>query len=66
MSDEQKPEKIITMEVTAREAHMIKIIRDVSFGDIVVRKFDGKPIRVEPKSSYLITEEGVKLSNGRV
>ena len=60
--DDRKPfqstviEKKILIEVTAREAHMIKIIRELDFGEIIVQKANGIPVRIQPKKSILLDE----------
>ena len=51
------PEKRITVEITARESHLIKVLRHYDFGKIVVHKANGILVRVEPNESQLITEE---------
>lgn len=57
-----KPEKQIQVIITAREVHLLKVIRTIDFGDIIVKKANGIIIRVEPKTSILIEEqEGLAL-----
>lgn len=58
-----QPEKIVRVKITAREAHLIKVLRHYDFGKIVVHKANGLLIRVEPNESQLINEEdGMDLS----
>ncbi len=55
-----KPEQKINMEVTAREAHLIKELRKCNFGKLTVFKANGILVRVETSESILLTEaEGV-------
>lgn len=57
-----KPEKIVNVQITAREAHLLKIIRKYAFGRITVYKANGILIRVEPVESQLLNEdEGIDL-----
>lgn len=51
------PEKLITVNITAREAHLLKILRGINFGKITVQKIEGKLVRVEPVESVLLSEE---------
>ena len=52
-----KEEKLLRVEITAREAHLIKVLRKYSFGKIMVYKANGVLIRVEPNESQLINED---------
>lgn len=52
-----QPEKRVTVVITAKEAHLIVILRKYQFGKILVHKADGKLIRVEPNESQLLSEE---------
>lgn len=57
-----KPEKKITAEISAREAHLLKILRKYSFGKITIHKANGILVRAEPMESHLLNEqEGVDL-----
>lgn len=57
-----KPEKTAKIEVTAKEAHLLKCLRQYSFGKFTIFKADGKLIRVEASESILLNEEdGMKL-----
>lgn len=57
------PEKTIRIEVTAREAHLINVLRKYPFGKITIYKQDGFPIRIETNESLLINEEdGLKMA----
>lgn len=51
------PEKELKIVVTAREAHLLKILRGYRFGRIVVHKADGRLVRAEPNESRIISEE---------
>jgi len=53
-----QPEKRLKVEATAREAHLLKILREYRFGKIVVHKTDGRIVRAEPNQTLLITEKG--------
>lgn len=52
-----KPEKMMTVVITAREAHLLKVLRSINFGKIIVQKMNGQLVRVEPSESVLLTEE---------
>src|SRR3990167_1276576 len=55
-------EKMLTITVSAREAHLIYVLRKYRFGKIVVHKADGVLIRLEPNESQLLSEEeGIKV-----
>lgn len=57
-----KPEPIIVVEITKKEAVMIQEIRKVPFGKIVIHKMNGIVNRIEPQLSTLITgDEEVTL-----
>ena len=59
---EQTTEKI-KVEITAREAHLLKVIRKYPFGKIVIHKANGILVRVEPTESTLLDEkEGLDLA----
>jgi len=53
----EKPEKKIKVEITAREAYLLKKLRKCSFGKVIVHKMNGLLIRVESTESQLINEE---------
>jgi len=56
------PEKTIQVEITAREASLLKTLRPYSFGKFTVHKANGLLIRVESNESILIDEkEGLIL-----
>lgn len=58
-----KPEKTIEVIISAREAHLLKILRKYSFGKIIIYKANGILVRVEPTESQLISEdEGLNVS----
>jgi len=59
-----KPEVMIAMKVSGKEADMIKRIRKVSFGKIVVHKVDNLLVRIEITKSQLLEESrGLDLAN---
>lgn len=66
MPSDYKPyqrESMITIQVSAKEAHLIKVLRQYSYGRFIVSKLDGKLIRVQPEESInLNEEEGLKLA----
>ena len=51
-------EKMVTVEITAREAHLIEILRHYNYGKIIVYKAEGQLLRVEPSESQVLHEEG--------
>lgn len=52
-----KPEEKVKVEITAREAHLLKCLRACSFGKVVVHKIDGVLVRVESSESVLLSED---------
>lgn len=52
-----KPEVKLLIEVSAREAHMLKVLRRYQFGKILIQKINGIIIRVEPNESIEIKED---------
>jgi hypothetical protein len=52
-----KQEKLLRVEITAREAHLLKVLRKYPFGKIIVHKANGVLIRIEPNESQLINED---------
>jgi len=52
-----QPEKMITMEVSGREANLINKLRKYSFGKFRVHKTNDLLIRVEINDSQMIKEE---------
>lgn len=58
-----RPEKMIKVEISAREAHLLKILRKYNFGKIMVFKANGVLVRVEPTESRILNEEeGIDIS----
>jgi hypothetical protein len=58
-----EPEKRITMEITAKEAHLIKVLREIQFGEVIIKKMNGALVRIEPKVSILLDEKiGLEFS----
>lgn len=56
-------EALIKIQVSAKEAHLIKVLRKYSYGKFVVSKIDGKLIRVQPEESITLNEsEGIDLA----
>jgi len=53
-----KAEKMIIVEVSAREANLIKKLRRYSYGKFMVRKANNILVRVEINDSQMIDEEG--------
>ena len=51
------PEKMILVQVSAKEADLIKKLRQYSYGNFVVYKANGILVRVEIKDSQMIEEE---------
>ena len=59
-----KPEVMLTVTISGREAHLLKVLRKYEFGKIIVHKLNGLLVRVEPTESHLLTEEeGMDLAN---
>ena len=57
-----KAEKTIQAEITAREANLLKVLRQYNFGKFTVHKANGILVRVESNESILIDEkEGLIL-----
>ena len=50
-------EKIVTVNITAREAILLQKLRAFPFGKILVHKAEGIIIRLEPTNSILIDPE---------
>ena len=62
-----KSEKMLTIEVSGREAHLIKILRSIDFGKVIVQKMNGQLVRVEPSVSVLLDEkQGLTLLDEKV
>lgn len=60
----QQPEKKVVVEITAREAHCLKKLRESAFGKIIVHKANGIIVRVESTESQMINEtDGLDLSS---
>ncbi len=58
-----QPEKRIKVEITAKEAHLIKVLRKSHFGRVVVHKMNGLLVRIESSESVLLNEkDGLDLS----
>ena len=53
----EKPEVKVSVEITAKEAHLLKCLRKCSYGKIIVHKHAGKLIRVESSESVMLTED---------
>lgn len=59
------PERMIKVEISAREADLIKKLRKYPFGHFVVHKMDNLIVRFEANESMLINEEsGLELTVG--
>jgi len=52
-----QPDEMIVIKVSAREAHLIKVLRGCEFGKIVVHKVGGVLVRAEPNESQLLNDE---------
>lgn len=52
-----KPEKMVTLEITAKEAHLINCLRMLEFGKGVVHKASGVLVRFETTESILLTDD---------
>jgi hypothetical protein len=57
MLNKQKQEDTFPVLVTALEAHMLKIIRSVPFGEIVVSNQNSAPFKVSAKTSVILKPE---------
>lgn len=59
------PEKTVKVEITAREVHLLKCVRECKFGSIIIHKANGRLVRVETNKSVLLSEEeGEKAVEG--
>jgi len=55
------------MQITAKEAHLLKVLRSINFGKIIVQKLNGQLVRVEPSVSIILSEqEGLTLESATV
>lgn len=45
------------MEVTAKEAHLLSVLRGVRFGKFTIHKVDNELMRIEQVESILLREE---------
>lgn len=52
-----KPEEIMVVKITKREAVLIDKLRKYSFGKFLIHKADGILIRIEINDSQLIEED---------
>ena len=52
-----QPEKEIKVKITAKEHHLIKCLRNVRFGKVIVHKADSILVRVETTESVLLNEK---------
>ena len=53
-----KPDDIVIIRVTALEAHLIKVIRDVMYGEVVVKKSGGSMFNIFANKSIKLDPEG--------
>ena len=53
----KQAEKTIDVIITAREAHLLKVLRKYDFCKIMVHKMNGLLVRVEPTESTLLNEQ---------
>ena len=59
-----KPEEMITVKISGKEADLINILRKYPFGKFVIHKASGLLVRIEIQDSRLIKEEnGLDLVN---
>lgn len=52
-----QPEKKITIEVSVRELKMLKIVRGVIWGDVIIKKKNNVIFMIEPTTSILMNDE---------
>jgi len=52
-----KPEKMIKVEISAKEAFLIKTLRNYPYGKFMVHKLNGILVRVEINDSKMIDEK---------
>jgi hypothetical protein len=50
-------QKVIVVELSPKEAHLISILRQKDFGRFTIHKQSGEPVRIEIEESRLIEEE---------
>ena len=56
-----QPEKRVKVDISAKEAHLVKCLRNVNFGKVIVHKANGILVRVETTESVLLNEsDGLK------
>jgi hypothetical protein len=53
-----REEKRIVIEVSAKEAHLIKMMRQYTYGKFIINKANGILVRMEIGESRLLDEEG--------
>jgi len=53
----EKPEKMIVIEASGKEANLIDILRRYSFGKFIVTKFKNRLIRIEIRESRTLKDE---------
>lgn len=60
-----KKEVLVKVQITAKEAQLLRILRGINFGKIVIQKMAGQLVRVEPSESILLSEDaGIALVSG--
>ena len=60
----RKPEKTLNIEVTGKEAHLIKCLRKLAFGKGIIHKANGVLIRFETTESMILDEdEGLMIED---
>jgi len=52
-----QPEKKVSVEITAKEYHLLKCLKTVHFGKVIVHKANGELTRVETTESMLLSEQ---------
>lgn len=52
-----KPQEFVVVKITKREAIVLDKIRKHAFGEFIVHKANGLPVRVEIKNSEMIDED---------
>lgn len=58
-----QPEKMIRVEISAREANMVKLLRKYPYGKFLIHKAEGLLLRIEITDSRLLDEkDGLDLA----
>ena len=59
-------DKTILVQVTLKEAHLIKMIREVPFGNVTVFKANGEVLRIEANKSIILNDSAGRILEYKV